>query len=215
MFILTTAGALYMPTKDQYGSIQPRDRSQWREWLRAHHDSSEGVWLVYTKRSTGKQVLTYEQAVEEALSFGWIDGRVKSMDDLKYRQMFTPRKKGSTWARSNKERVKRLTEQGLMSPAGLAKVEEAKRDGSWNHLEAIDQLAEPPELSAALDSDLRAREGFDSFTESQRKQFLWWLHSAKRLGTRTARIEEIMRLSMERKELEDLTTVGKRSRRKK
>ena len=188
-----------MTTKDSYGTIQPHDRDEWREWLKSHHDRTEGVWVVYTKRSTGRQVLTYEQAVEEALSFGWIDGKVHAIDDTKYSQMFTPRKKGSPWARSNKERVRRLIDQGRMAPSGLAKVEEAKRDGSWIVLDRIDEISVPEELKAALDANRRAREGFDSFTPSQRKQFLWWLHGAKRVGTRSSRIEEIIRLSAERK----------------
>jgi uncharacterized protein YdeI (YjbR/CyaY-like superfamily) len=86
------------------------------KWLISHHDRTEGVWLVFTKRSTGRQVLTYDQAVEETLCFGWIDGRLNAIDDTKYRLMFTPRRKGSAWARSNKERVERLIDQGLMAP---------------------------------------------------------------------------------------------------
>ena len=111
--------------------LEPGDREEWRAWLEKNHDSSPGVFLVTRKKnSTGKGV-TYEEAVEEAVAFGWIDSRVNKLDERSFLQLYTPRKPGGTWSRTNKERVARLTAQGKMAPAGLERVEVAKRDGSW------------------------------------------------------------------------------------
>ncbi len=167
------------------------DRAAWRSWLAEHHESSPGVWLVYFKKASAGQSVTYDEAVEEALCFGWIDSKVKRLDDERYMQVFTPRKTGSVWSKLNKERIERVVAAGLMTEAGTAKIEAAKQDGSWGLLDAVDDLIEPDELRVALDADRTARANFDSFADSVKKQALYWVYSAKRATTRSDRIAQI------------------------
>ncbi len=183
--------------------IQPKDRADWRRWLESNHDRTSGVWVVYYKRSSGKQALTYEEAVEEALNFGWIDGLVNRLDEVRYKQLFSPRKKGGTWARSNKERVARLIEQGQMTPAGMARIEEAKMDGSWSQLDSIEEMVVPAELAEALSANPEAESNFRALSDSKKKQLLWWLATAKRLETRSRRIANIVRLAAEGGSMDD------------
>ena len=117
---------------------------------------------------------------------------MRPVDDTFYMQLFTPRKPKSAWAQSNKTRVARLIDEGLMTPAGLAAVEAAKACGSWDALTAAESLAIPPELRKAINADARAKKHWPAFTESQRKQFLYYLASAKRTETREKRIREIV-----------------------
>jgi uncharacterized protein YdeI (YjbR/CyaY-like superfamily) len=187
-----------MPTaKTEPGTVHPADRRQWREWLAAHHDRSPGVWLVSHKAGSGKPSLTYDEAVEEALCFGWIDSRRVSLDAERSRQYFSPRRPGSPWSAPNKRRLARLIEQGLMTPAGLAKIEAAKRDGSWTAYDAVEALHVPPDLAAALAADPAARDRFDAFGRSVKKALLWWVASAKRPETRARRVAEIVAAAAE------------------
>jgi uncharacterized protein YdeI (YjbR/CyaY-like superfamily) len=119
-------------------------RAEWRAWLEQHHAQTEGVWLISYKKSTGKPRVEYNEAVEEALCFGWVDSKPNKLDDERSMLWFAPRKPGSGWSRLNKERVERMMAAGLMTPAGLEKVEAAKQDGSWNALDAIEALDIPP-----------------------------------------------------------------------
>jgi uncharacterized protein YdeI (YjbR/CyaY-like superfamily) len=160
--------------------------------LRKHHAASSGVWLRFAKKASGLPTVSYNDAVEEALCFGWIDGLMRPVDGTFYMQSFTPRKPRSMWAQSNKTRVARLIDQGLMKPAGLAAIEAAKACGSWDALTAVESLTVPPELRKAINANARARKHWPAFTESQRKQFLYYLASAKRAETRTKRINEIV-----------------------
>lgn len=184
-------------------TLQPRDRREWREWLENNHDRASGVWLIYYKRSSGKQTLTYEEAVQEALSYGWIDGQAMRLDEERYKQRFSPRRKGSTWARSNKQRVAKLIEQGLMAPAGLAKVEEARKDGSWSRHDDAEDMLVPDELARALRARPGAEAGFQALPASKRKQLLWWLASAKRPVTRQKRIADTVELVAKGRSTED------------
>ncbi len=172
--------------------FDPGSRDEWRAWLRAYHATAPSVWLVFHKKNSGKTGVSYDEAVEEALAFGWIDGRVNAVDNERYKQMFSPRKPRSTWARSNKERVQRLMEQGLMTEAGLAKVEAAKQDGSWEALDAVDSLTAPDDLLDALAQNPAAREHFQAFNSSTKKGIIWYIATAKRPETRRRRIEQIV-----------------------
>jgi uncharacterized protein YdeI (YjbR/CyaY-like superfamily) len=160
--------------------------------LRKHHAAAPGVWLRFAKKASGLPTVSYNDAVEEALCFGWIDGLMRPVDDTFFMQSFTPRKAKSMWAQSNKTRVARLTDQGLMTPAGLAAIEAAKACGSWDTLTAAESLTVPPELRRAINANARARKHWPAFTESQRKQFLYYLTTAKRAETRARRIAEIV-----------------------
>ena len=120
---------------DSRPEVRPESRKQWRAWLQKHHRSASGVWLFFAKKHTGRPCPSYNDAVEEALCFGWIDGLMNPVNDTHYKQLFTPRKPKSAWAESNKTRVARLIEQGLMTEAGLAAIDAAKADGSWSRLD--------------------------------------------------------------------------------
>ena len=178
--------------KTDPGQITPRSRQEWRAWLRKHHAAASGVWLRFAKKTSGLPTVSYNDAVEEALCFGWIDGLMRPVDDSFYMQLFTPRKPRSMWAQSNKLRVARLIDQGLMTAAGLAAIEAAKTCGSWNTLTAAESLTVPPELRRAINASALAKKHWPEFTDSQRKQFLYYLACAKRVETREKRIREIV-----------------------
>ena len=167
------------------------DRAEWRRWLAAHHATSPGIWLVFDKKSSRADRLAYVDAVEEALCYGWIDSTVRSLDDARYVQLMAPRKPKSTWARTNKERVERLIEQGLMAEAGLASVERAKANGSWASLDAVESLLVPDDLARALRALPGAAKNFEAFSPSRRKAYLHWISQAVRPETRTHRVEHV------------------------
>ena len=181
-----------MSRLDDLQRVTAVDRSAWRTWLAANHESSPGAWLVYFKKGSGKPSVTYEEAVEEALCFGWIDSKIKAIDDERYMQVYTPRSRGSVWSRRNKERAERMIVEGLMTESGLAKIEAAMDDGSWALLDAVDDLIVPHDLRQALDAQPEARDNFAAFPDSVKKQALWLVYSAKRAATRKRRIAEIV-----------------------
>ena len=182
---------------DELERLQPPDRAAWRRWLQQHHETSPGVWLVTFKRSSGKSNVTYDDAVEEALCFGWIDGTMRTLDEERTMMLCTRRKRGSGWAKSNKERVDRLIAGGLMMPAGLARIEAAKLDGSWTAFDASEALEMPPDLKRGLSKNKQARGHFDKFPPSAKKQIYYWITSAKRPETREKRVSETVRLAAE------------------
>ncbi len=181
----------------QLERVYARDRHEWRAWLEAHAATSPGVWLIYYKQGSGKPRVPYAEAVEEALCFGWIDSRANTLDGERSMQMFSPRKPHSPWSKLNKERVERLQRQGLMTPAGLALVEAAHRDGSWSAYDGIEELTVPPDLAAALAANETAERTFAAFSASSKKQLLWHIESAKRPETRAKRIAQIVAAAAE------------------
>lgn len=178
-------------------SVHPKTRAEWREWLEQHHAQTTGVWLITYKKATGKPRIEYEEAVEEALCFGWIDSKGNKLDDERTMLWFTPRKPGTGWSRPNKERIERLTAAGQMAPAGLAKIEAAKKDGSWEKLDAVEALEVPPDLEKALASYEVAKQNFEAFPRSVKRAILEWISTAKKPETRTKRVEETARLAAE------------------
>jgi uncharacterized protein YdeI (YjbR/CyaY-like superfamily) len=185
---------LGMSKSDYLPTTYAKNRSEWRKWLEKHATSS-GVWLIYYKKASGKPSVSYDEAVEEALCFGWIDSRVNALDEQRYTQFFSPRKPKSSWSKLNKQRVEQLIQNGLMTAAGLEKIETAKRDGSWNSLDAIEDLQLSPDLMAALDSNKTASENFMAFSTSVKKNIVRWIESAKRPETRLQRIAETVTLA--------------------
>jgi uncharacterized protein YdeI (YjbR/CyaY-like superfamily) len=169
----------------------PFDRAGWRGWLVANHGTSTGVYLVSWRRPTGRTSVPYEEAVEEALCVGWVDSTGRVIDDERSIQWFAPRRAKSGWARSNKERVARLTAAGLMLPAGLAVVEEAKRNRMWTLLDDVENLVVPDDLAAALDAAASARMNWEAFSRSARRAMLEWVVHARRPETRADRISKI------------------------
>jgi uncharacterized protein YdeI (YjbR/CyaY-like superfamily) len=187
-----------MPRNDtQLETFHASGRREWRRWLEANHDRSPGVWLISFKKASGKPRVSYDEAVEEALCFGWIDSRANALDDERSMQLYSPRRPRSPWSKLNKQRIERLVAQGLMTPAGLAKIEAAKQDGSWGAYDAIEALTVPPDLEAALTARPTARRYFQQFSDSSKKQLLWWVESAKRPETRAKRIEQVVTAAAE------------------
>ena len=184
---------------DEYPLLEPVDRDAWRVWLEANHRTSGGVWLAIGKKGGTRTKLTYEEAVNEALRYGWIDSTVRRLDDHRFQQLLTPRKPGSTWSQSNKARVARLEEQGLMMPAGRAAVEAARADGSWNVLNDVEDLVVPEDLASALAAEPAAEQYFGGLAASQRKIALYWIASAKRPETRVARIAKTVQAAAQRR----------------
>jgi uncharacterized protein YdeI (YjbR/CyaY-like superfamily) len=174
-----------------------KTRSAWRAWLARNHDKEKGIWLAYYKKGSGKRSVTYEEALQEALCYGWIDSTVGRLDAERYKQRYTPRNLKSVWSPSNKARVEKLIADGLMAPPGLAKVEAAKRTGSWdilNDVERIGRGAEiPADLLEALAKDGRARQVFEKRPPSEKKLWAYWILSAKRPETRARRIAETVK----------------------
>lgn len=176
-------------------STHPLTRAEWRAWLAENHCRKEGVWLISYKKATGKPRFDYDEAVEEALCFGWIDSKGNKLDEERSLLWFAPRKPRTGWSKLNKDRVERLLEQGLIMPAGLAKIEAAKQDGSWNALDAIEALEIPADLEQALTRYENARQNFEAFPKSAKRGILEWIASAKKPETRMKRIEETAKLA--------------------
>jgi uncharacterized protein YdeI (YjbR/CyaY-like superfamily) len=178
-------------------SFQALSRAEWRSWLDQNHTRAEGVWLITYKQSSGKPRVSYDEMVEEALCFGWVDSKPSKLDDERTMLYFAPRKNGSGWSRPNKERVERMLAAGLMMPAGLTKIEAAKQDGSWSILDDVEDLVVPPDLAAALDSYPAARANWEAFPRSAKRGILEWIANAKTPETRAKRIHETAQLAEE------------------
>ena len=176
----------------EYARVHLKTLAEWRTWLREHHAKAPGVWLVSWKRATGKPFVEYEDAVQEALCYGWIDGQLRPIDEERSSLLFTPRKPGSGWARSNKERVKRLIADGRMRPEGLAKIAAAKKDGSWTLLDSVEATLIPADLRRAL-SAAGATKRFAALSNSAKRAHLYALVTAKRPETRAKRMAAIVK----------------------
>ena len=166
-------------------------REEWRAWLTQNHEKSKGVWLIFYKKGSGKPRVPYDDAVEEALCFGWIDSNVKRIDEKKYAQKFTPRKPGSGWSESNVARVERLIKEGRMTEAGLSKYRAGMAADIVNKERDI---SEPLGLLEALANNSKAGAFFDKLTTAQKKWFFLWINDAKRDETRDKRIMESVEL---------------------
>jgi len=184
---------------DQLQVIYATNRQQWREWLCNNHSTCFGVWLIYYKVKSGKPSVQYSEAVKEALCFGWIDSKVKSLDEQRYQQIFTPRKPKSVWSKLNKQYIEELIEQGLMTQAGLDKINAAKQDGSWSRLDQIEALIIPMDLKQSLELNQIAYQNFELFSNSSKKNILFWIDSAKRPETRLKRIEQTVKSAAQNK----------------
>lgn len=178
-------------------SVQPPDRAAWRSWLERHHGRAEGVWLVTFKKATGRPRIDDDEAVEEALCFGWVDSKPAKLNAERSMLWFAPRKPRSGWSRPNKERLAGMLALGLMAPAGLAKVEAARRDGSWEALDAVEALEIPADLAAALALHPDAARHFAAFPRSAKRGILEWIAQAKRPETRAKRVDETAHLAAE------------------
>lgn len=172
--------------------LAPASRAELRAWLAENHASSRGVLLAIGKKGSSATTLTYDDAVEEGLAFGWIDSTARTLDDDRYTVLFTPRKRGSIWAQSNKDRVKRLTEAGLMTNAGAAVVDAAHADGSWDRFNDVENLVIPTELAEAFSETPGACEQFTALSVAKQRQALYWIALAKRPETRAKRVRDVI-----------------------
>jgi uncharacterized protein YdeI (YjbR/CyaY-like superfamily) len=177
-------------------TLEVKDRAEWRAWLAANHDKEGEIWLVYYKVNTGVPGIEYGASVEEALCYGWVDSLIKKLDEKKYARKYTPRKESSAWSASNKKRIERLLEEGLMTEYGLQKVQAAKRSGLWDRPADKPTLTYqmPPEFEAALEKNQRAYETFHQLAPTYQKQYLAWIEVARRPETKAKRIEESIQL---------------------
>jgi uncharacterized protein YdeI (YjbR/CyaY-like superfamily) len=186
-------------------------RAAWRAWLAKNHATGREIWLVLYKKHTGTVCVSYEDAVEEALCFGWIDGLVKSIDDEKYAVRFSPRKSGSIWSETNKRRVAKMIEQERMTKIGLAKVEQAKRNGKWkNSRISEDTTLVPNELKRALRASEKAERSFGRTSPSLKRMFIFWFTSAKTDTTRQRRIRKVVRMLISNEKIGIDTRMGTR-----
>lgn len=160
-------------------------------WLEENHDASDGLWLKIAKKGTGERSVTYGEALELALCFGWIDSQGGNLDERRSRQYFAPRKPTSGWAATNKARIERLIRERRMHPAGLAAIERARENGSWTLLDDVERGVIPDDLAAALAAHPPAAENFDGFSKSAKRAMLEWTAQAKRPETRQKRVLEI------------------------
>lgn len=185
-----------MTAGDQLPELIVADASAWREWLGTYHDSSPGVWLVLAKKGTTQPTrLTYDEALEDALCYGWIDGQVRGRDETTFRRSFTPRRPRSAWSARNVALVNGLISAGRMHPAGLSEIERAKADGRWDAAYAGQASIEVPnDLAAALAAEPRAQEMFDILTSRNRYAVIYRVSNAKRTDTRTRRIAQFVEM---------------------
>lgn len=169
------------------------DRRAWRAWLRRNHASEAEIWLLIHKKSAGKVGVPYEEAVEEAICYGWIDGKLRRIDDRRHAIRFSPRKPRSIWSESNRERAERMIKVRKMARAGLESVEIAKKNGRWAEAYAPKTVPRiPDDLSAALSADRRAARNFEAFANSYKSAYVHWVLDAKREETRAKRIREVV-----------------------
>lgn len=170
------------------------DRASWRRWLRKNHDESSEVWMLAYKVHTGKKGLSYSDALDEALCYGWIDSRMRRIDDEKHMWRFAPRKTNSIWSLSNRKRVERLIREGRMRAPGMSKIDAAKKNGKWDEAYAPSKPPRmPKDLREALMKDPLAQRNFTAFAKSYRTTYLYWIMGAKREETRRKRIAEVVR----------------------
>jgi uncharacterized protein YdeI (YjbR/CyaY-like superfamily) len=177
-----------MGAMDDAERLEPGSVEEWSAWLREHHEQPQGVWLV-SPRKASERAVSYEEAVLEALRYGWVDSTAKPVDEHRSMQWFAPRRRGSMWTRINKGRVARLEEAGLMEPAGAAAVAAAKETGMWTLMDDVEDLVVPDDLAAAFDRHPGSREHWESWSASAQKLILTWIVLAKRPETRATRVE--------------------------
>lgn len=184
--------------KKEVEIFYPKSRAAWRKWLEKNHLSKQAVWLVFYKKSSNKETISWSEAVDVALCFGWIDSKKIKIDEETSHQFFSKRKPRSTWSKINKEKVERLIDGGLMKQAGYKSIEIAKQNGSWILLDEAEELVIPKDLDAKFNTKPKAKDFFLSLSKSVRKSILQWVVLARRPETRLKRITEIVKLASQK-----------------
>jgi uncharacterized protein YdeI (YjbR/CyaY-like superfamily) len=176
-------------------SYHPLSRQDWRSWLKKHYAQPAGIWLINYKKNTGKPRLEYDEIVEEALCFGWVDSLPRKLDDEQSMLWVAPRKTGSNWSALNKQRIEKLLQLNQVHAAGLAKIAQAKKDGSWTALDQLESGHIPPDLDAEFQQYKDAKSYFEAFPKSVKKAILEWILNAKKPETRQKRVAEVAKLA--------------------
>ncbi len=171
--------------------FHPASAKEWRQWLKKNHRAKQSVWISYYKKQANLPTVTYSEAVDEALCFGWIDSTRVSVGNDQFKQFFCKRKPNSVWSKINKAKVEKLIEEKKMMPAGLESIKIAKANGSWSILDEVEELKIPADLIKAFRKHAGAKAYFNSLSRSVKKMLLQWLVLAKREETRAKRVEEI------------------------
>lgn len=169
----------------------PKNQQEWREWLAKNHKSVNSIWLVFYRTKSSKHNLTWSEAVDQALCYGWIDSTKRTIDHESYIQYFCPRKPNSNWSKINKDKVKVLEEKGLMTKAGRDSIEIAKENGSWTILDSIEAMIIPEDLEHEFQKSSGSMDYFLTLSKTIKKGILYWVKSAKRPETRSKRIKEV------------------------
>lgn len=170
------------------------DRGEWRKWLEENHFLEKEVWVVIHKKKSGKKGLRYKEAVEEAICFGWIDSKMQSIDNNRFRQRFSPRRKNSMWSKNNKETAEKMIQAGKMTRLGFETINEAKRNGKWDAAYSSEMGSTiPDDLTKALMKDKIAWKNFKKFSNSTKLQYIYWVRSAKKAETKKRRIDSVVR----------------------
>lgn len=181
--------------KDGVKTFHAHDRSAWRQWLAENHASEKSVWLIIYKKSSSTPSVYYDEAVDEALCFGWIDSKPNKRDEESFFQFFAKRNPKSKWSGVNKKKVEKLIAQGLMTEAGLKMIELAKASGTWDALNDVENVVIPNDLQQAFDKNATAKVHWEAFPRSTKRGILEWISNAKRPETRQKRIEETVTLA--------------------
>jgi uncharacterized protein YdeI (YjbR/CyaY-like superfamily) len=177
-------------------TLYVKNRDEWRRWLQKNHHSENEIWLIYYKKHSGKPRIPYNDAVEEALCFGWIDSLVKTIDHEKYMQKYTPRKQNSVWSELNVKRCEKMIKEGKMAKTGFALIEEAQKNGNWEKAYTDKKTFEPPKkLIQALKKSKTAWNNFNNFAPSYKNNYIAWVVTAKREETKNKRIFEVVKRS--------------------
>lgn len=178
--------------KKEIETYCPKNQKNWREWLEKNHQSKQSIWLIYFKSSTKVASLSWSEAVDEALCFGWIDSTKKTIDKERYMQYFSRRKPNSTWSKINKDKVAVLIQNNRMAKAGFDSIKTAKQNGTWSLMDDVEKLIIPEDLRIALNKNESSMEFFQNQSKSIKKGMLYWVVIAKRTETRKKRIAEIV-----------------------
>ncbi len=179
-----------MEIKDGVKTFYPKSKKAWRDWLEKNHQTEQSVWVIFYKKGSKKPSISWSEAVDEALCFGWIDSKPNKRDDESYFRYFSQRNPKSIWSKINKEKIEKLTNAGKMTPAGLEMIRIAKENGSWDTLNEVDNLIVPSDLKTEFDANQTAYSNWKAFPPSSKKIILYWIKSAKRDETRAKRIAE-------------------------
>ena len=172
-------------------------RDEWREWLSRNHGAKKEIWLIYYKKQTGRRSISYDDSVEEALCFGWVDSIIKKIDDEKFARKFSRRTSKSRWSEANKKRVDKMIKEGKMTEIGFTRISEAKVSGKWFEVSPVaryKKLVTPAYIKDALAANEKASANFNNLAESYKRNFVAWIDSAKKQETRSKRLAEAIGL---------------------